>query len=369
MDGRSPTRNIRAFRHPEETSMTLPSRRRAAAFVLSCLLAVGTAVAAEPPRYVLTDLGTLSGDWSHPSRINDRGMVTGESTRHSGPHNTGGIAFFEWRKRMIGLAPRLAGGGSSTGHDVNASGVVVGEEGVRGHSYVAFPFMWSRDGYAHIGDGQGRANAINDAGTITGTLGDTLDTGYAFTWRDGVLTDLDPAGLWGYSEGMAINAAGDIVGAVGRIWQEAGVMTYFDGVMSDLGSFGGAHAKATGVNVHREICGTIFTPIYWRPVPFVLKNGILTPIGGLPDMNAVDAAAINDGGWVVGTARPRGPDWQILRAYLWHDGEIVDLNDRIAEGGDGWVLERATSINNRGEVVGRGTRFGESAAFKLTPLK
>ena len=105
------------------------------------------------------------------------------------------------------------------------------------------------------------------------------------------------------------------------------------------------------------------------PVPFFLKDGALTRIDGLHGMISGDAAAINDAGSVVGTARSHGPDGQVLRAYLWRRGEIVDLNDRVAQGGEGWVLEQATSINNRGEIVGHGTHDGKSAAFRLTPLK
>jgi len=349
--------------------MPRPSKCLAAALVALSFTAAPGAFAAETPTYVLTDLGTLGGSWSRPMQINDRGMVTGETTRHERVHNALGIAFFEWRKRMIGLAPRLAGGGASVGLGVNADGVVVGWEGLRGGGATMYPFMWSRDGYAHIGKGQGRANAINDAGTITGTIGDFANSGHAFTWKDGVLTDLGTVGSATYSEGMAINAAGDIVGAVGHLAQEAGVMTYFDGVMTDWGTLGGNDAAATGVNAHREICGTMHTPLHLNPLPFHMKDGVVTRILGVPGMVSGDAAAINDAGEVVGTARIHGAEFQIQHAYVWRDGRAVDLNDRIAEGGEGWVLERATSINNRGEIVGHGTHLGESAAFKLTPLK
>jgi probable HAF family extracellular repeat protein len=296
-------------------------------------------------------------------------MVTGESTRHPSPHDALGIAFFEWRHRTVGLAPRLAGGGGSAGLGVNSSGVVVGWEGLRGGGAVSYPFMWSQEGFAHIGDGQGRANAINDAGTITGTIGEFALSGRAFAWRDGVLTDLGTVGDAAYSEGIAINAAGDIVGAVGSFAGEPHVMTYFDGVMADLGTFGGNDARATGINSKREICGTLHTPLSLSPLPFYLKDGVVTRIYGVPGMYSGDAAAINDAGEVVGTARIHGEPAQVQHAFLWHHGKAVDLNDQVAEGGEGWVLERATSINNRGEIVGHGTHLGESAAFKLTRLK
>jgi probable HAF family extracellular repeat protein len=47
---------------------------------------------------------------------------------------------------------------------------------------------------------------------------------------------------------------------------------------------------------------------------------------------------------------------------------MVDLNDEIdKKTGEGWVLTAATAINDRGQIIGYGTRKGRPAAFLLTP--
>jgi hypothetical protein len=51
---------------------------------------------------------------------------------------------------------------------------------------------------------------------------------------------------------------------------------------------------------------------------------------------------------------------------VWDNGELVDLNERIAPD-SGWQLSRATAINDRGQIVGCGVFQGQQAGFVLTP--
>jgi hypothetical protein len=46
---------------------------------------------------------------------------------------------------------------------------------------------------------------------------------------------------------------------------------------------------------------------------------------------------------------------------------MVDLNERIAPQA-GWVVQRATDINNAGQIVGSGLHNGRPRAFRLTPI-
>jgi hypothetical protein len=54
------------------------------------------------------------------------------------------------------------------------------------------------------------------------------------------------------------------------------------------------------------------------------------------------------------------------RAFLWDNGEMLDLNERIAPD-SGWELSRATAINDRGQIVGYGLFQGQQAGFVLIP--
>jgi hypothetical protein len=55
-----------------------------------------------------------------------------------------------------------------------------------------------------------------------------------------------------------------------------------------------------------------------------------------------------------------------MRAFLWIDGELRDLNDFIPPN-EGWTLLEARHLNNRGQIVGTGLLDGEERAFLLTP--
>lgn len=56
------------------------------------------------------------------------------------------------------------------------------------------------------------------------------------------------------------------------------------------------------------------------------------------------------------------------RVWLWDTTRgLVDLNTRIS-GRSGWLLQEATSINDRGVIVGRGQYHGERAGFLLRPV-
>lgn len=88
-------------------------------------------------------------------------------------------------------------------------------------------------------------------------------------------------------------------------------------------------------------------------------------LGLLPSVPAAIhsvANAINDDGWVVGQVEQIADIG--LRAVLWRDGVVVDLNDYVPEG-SGWVLTSAVDVNARGDILGRGTLQGSARPFLL----
>ena len=54
------------------------------------------------------------------------------------------------------------------------------------------------------------------------------------------------------------------------------------------------------------------------------------------------------------------------RAFRWRNGAIADLDDLISSG-SGWVLTSAEGVNDHGQIVGLGTRAGQTRAHLLTP--
>ena len=81
------------------------------------------------------------------------------------------------------------------------------------------------------------------------------------------------------------------------------------------------------------------------------------------------AQSINNNGQVVGyfyLPRVAGRSVQ-SRAFLWQKGRLHNL-DSLVSPKAGWVFEEATSINDRGQIVGRGTHWGKPFGFLMTPI-
>lgn len=81
-----------------------------------------------------------------------------------------------------------------------------------------------------------------------------------------------------------------------------------------------------------------------------------------------EARALNAAGITVGyVAQFYGSPTLGGAAALWNStGAIPDLNTALA-GGDGWILQSAEEINDRGQIVGYGQHNGVTHAFLLSP--
>ena len=86
---------------------------------------------------------------------------------------------------------------------------------------------------------------------------------------------------------------------------------------------------------------------------FLYTGGKLTDLG--PDFSP---AAINDNTVIAGTSS-RG-------AAVWSNGVLQNLNNLIPPG-SGIVLNQATAINNKGQIVAEGNDGNGVTVFLLTP--
>ncbi|GAA3445693.1 hypothetical protein [Planomonospora venezuelensis] len=89
---------------------------------------------------VTRDLGTLGGNWSTVSAINDRGQVLGDSALGSdGVHKRA----FVWSAET-GMEPVREDGGTALPRDINNDGVIVGQYGCDASPYgPAHPAVWA----------------------------------------------------------------------------------------------------------------------------------------------------------------------------------------------------------------------------------
>ncbi|MET0980761.1 MAG: PEP-CTERM sorting domain-containing protein [Telluria sp.] len=321
--------------------MRLPDIARLAA----CLLLAVPALACALPRYTVT---ALAGAGSFAWDINESGQAVGEF---------GGNAWMS----SDGLLT-LLGSGSARG--INDHGQVAGVTGDNG-------FLYSGGRMTLItGWGATSVRGINNAGTIVGMAEyEDEENGFerhAFSYRDGVMTDLGT--LYGrHSQANAINNLGHIAGAsdVGGPpnWPLTPFL-YRDGTMTDLGPFVGPWSQALAINERDQVVGYFGTePVGGDLYPtsaFLWDDGTLLDLGQVAGTPYSHATGINNLGQVVGLYGEGAGS----RAFLYENGTLLDLNTLI-DPASGWVLSDASAINDLQQIVGTACRAGACHAVRL----
>jgi hypothetical protein len=327
---------------------------------------------AQPARYRLTDLGDLGGKTIDVNDVNDHGVAVGMATRHEGDHQ--GVAFVSVNGRMHGLAFN-GSGHPSYGMAINNTGLAAGYD--RGLIYPPTPnvcWIAGRDGVRHelppTGDGTAfiYIEDINDAGVVVGGSG-TVPLRYA----NGHTESLGLPDGFTHGHARALNAEGDVVGVLYGP-TEGTAFTCFDGVIKALDIPGASQHEARGVNRLRQVCGTLRGQGgNGEPGrPFVWQDGQLSLLHWPGRRSAVaQATALNDDGTVVGIAYREGQNGWGERAFVAFGGVMFDMNTLLeADQAGNWVLYRAASINQHGQIVGRAWREDLQAyrGYLATPL-
>jgi subtilisin-like proprotein convertase family protein len=77
-----------------------------------------------------------------------------------------------------------------------------------------------------------------------------------------------------------------------------------------------------------------------------------------------EAFDINDRGHAVGFYRPQGYD----RGFVWDGSRLIDLTNALEPSSQGWTIDSAHAINDRGQILARGTRNGAHRSLRLDPV-
>jgi len=329
--------------------------------VVTVLLLSLVPAGAAPPQYTLTDLGPDS---------NIRAIAP-DTTMTVGARQSLATVFYP-TTIPLGALPEGTLSLANGAHGQTVVGyTTLGPLGLSTHGFRWTPARGMEDlGTTGAPDLFSAAVALNAAGSIIG-YADTPDRAriVAVRWVNDAITAL-PSLTLGHAFGSAINEAGDSVGtAITAEGQGHAVLWPVEGGIVDLHTLGWA-SVGLGLTADGQVIGTVSGAepgdrgFVWVPLTGML---LLPPVAG--DSQSY-ATAINDAGVIIGESAlpdPEGARRLHQAAVRWDNGVPTDLNTLVTHG-EGWVLQRATGINDAGVIVGIGTKDGQPHGWVLSPL-
>jgi len=315
-------------------------------------LACQVAAFASPPTYKVVELPFS------PFSINNKGQIVGIDAHH---------------------LPVLWENGSITKLDTNRWQPTA----ISGNGYVA-GMIQSSDPFSGIVEHKGQKTAlaailygVNNSGVASGVAGGVQ----AVTCANGVVSPLADMGH-GSSAG-AINNAGTVTGSVVNPTGGGSLAIWKKGTLVVLGSFGKKNLEGYGINDAGVVVGSGDNGVYQgRLNSFIYQNGQIKFFDPLPQTSRALLWAINNRQEAVGWCDNNGEPYvwaddahkfaavpQSIAMYN-KDGVQYDLNQLLEPGSKTWVFEAAVSINDQGWIVGSGVdASGKRHGLLAMPVK
>ncbi|MDZ7955454.1 DUF3466 family protein [Nostoc sp. DedQUE09] len=305
--------------------------------------------------YSVTDLGALTGEaYSYATDINDSGEVA---------INTLSRSFF-YSNGSLKTISSLPGDNQLAVTGINNLGQVVGNSANINNFTGNNPFLYSNGLTQRLPIQNAIPYAINDR---TEVVGGASGLG-PFLYSNGVATSVGTPSAVAYG----LNNLGQAVG----ILNSNTAFLYENGQTTNLGTLpGDRYSVANDVNDSGQVVGSSGLTSVNDSRAFVYSSS--TGLQNLGRLRPTDLFSIGSGinnlGQVVGLSGTTNDffaaDGNGLRAFLYSDNTLYDLNNLLAPGyNPGFILTAASAINNNGQIVGRGAVNGELRAFLLTPI-
>jgi probable HAF family extracellular repeat protein len=340
---------------------------------------------------VMNDLGALPGiNNSQAEATNEHGLIVGQSENGlTDPYlNIPATSVVVWAKGKISDLGTL-GGYQGIAFDVNNAGQVTGM------ATNTIP-----DQFSILGGTQSRAflwedGTLRDLGTLGGpdSFGQFINNrgqvaGFSYTSPTPGPSGFVPADpfIWDKKNGMRdlgnfggaqvnpfrLNNRGELVGVLSLAGEQEYHPFLWNGEkLIDLGNLSGSYGEAHWINEAGDVVGLSFlSDGEVRAVLWAHENPKIKDLGTLEGDNCSNAWATNEKGQIVGFssaqeigATATGSCFDnmstvtAIRATIWENGTIADLND-LVPAGSGLHLVIAKAINDRGEIAGVGTPPG-----------
>ncbi len=362
------------------------------------------------PQYTMVPLGTLGGDESYASDINDNGDVVGSSKSNQGINHAFVSSVIDGNRVIIDLGVPQEGA-SSIANAINNNGQIVGSFKTSTESKPQ-AFVSEKLDTAWIMtkliDGTSNAKDINDSGEITGSIdlspASSPEKARVFiaskinnNWSvSSLFTELStpsgshfPGVLGPHlgSTGNAISNSGQIaaITSTSSSWRTASHSVYYAENAwhaSNIGELGGSSITEGGfiTKINRfnnldQMIGSSKAPrgahqhdVMHAIIATEKENGwVLSDLGSINNHNT-HGMDINDAGVVVGYFVDSSGSVE-YEPFIYIDEKLQLLTDLITPDGRWTKLTKAIGINNTGQIVGEGIYDGKRMAFLLTPNK
>jgi probable HAF family extracellular repeat protein len=363
----------------------------------------------EQVHYSVISVGTLGGNLSNGSGINNKGWVVGDANL-TGNANEHAVL---WRNGVITDLGTLGGPNSSIGFigaKPNDTGLITGNAQsvsvdplgeywgtnfgctpsgtvpCQGWQYLFLGFAW-KDGVitqlptlggnnsAASGRANGRGEIVGTAETATpdpNCIAPQVLDWEPVVWEpNGEIRQLVPFPGDSVGAASAINDKGQVVGGSG-ICESPGTAAFVHPVLwqkgrvTNLGSLGGVmNNLAVSINNRGQVVGVSDLAGDATFHAFLWQNAVMTDLGTLSGDFSSLASEINDDGQVVGQSCDMNFN---CRSFLWENGSMTDLNILIPAGSSLHLLS-GQGINSRGEIVGSALdqTSGEVLGFLAVP--
>lgn len=342
----------------------LPVRLLAAAVFAACLGA--SDVAAQSPRYTVTDLGPFT-----PSGLNEVGQVVGDAVIDG----RGFAVLWDGAFKTINPPDSVFAQAGSVNNHGHVSGSALFCDHVDGNDVNCRTraFLYADGKFTILGTLGGRdshGGGIDDAGLVSGSsstpgVAPNIDgESQAFVYKGGQLENIGAKMGTRSSLAVGINSVGQIAG-LHTINNRSGFFIYD----TRDGTFSLFQVAGTGgrLNDLGQVVGGLSGNDDGSGRAFLLSGGVVTNLGTLmPSHTYSRASSINNAGQIVGISSESFFTREDERAFIYEGGRMLDLNSLIPAGA-GWVLNAAGDINEHGQIVGRGRLNGQERAFMLTP--